>query len=143
MSDYEDKCKYYENLYKPKSSSSGSSTSGKSTTTKASGGSSTPCTTSSSSSSGSSSSSSGGVDSSAYAEMMEDRGQLQNLASVTRSSKREYDADVDTLSSEIGKLDSSSIVLSKVIEKLQAELSVDTYDVEYDNAINRVVNATP
>ncbi|MBO7424786.1 MAG: hypothetical protein J6U23_03855 [Clostridiales bacterium] len=138
MSDYEDKCKYYENLYKPKNSSSGSSGSGKTTTTtKTSGGSPSP------SSSGSSTGSSSSVDSSAYAEMMEDRGQLQNLASETRSSKREYDADVDTLSTEIGKLDSSSIVLSKVIEELQAELSVDTYDGEYDSAINNVVNATP
>ena len=82
-----------------------------------------------------------------YVRMLEDRGQLQTLASKARSSQSSYNNDVDTLSSALNSalnsLDVSSIVLSNAVSILQTELSVDTYDSEYNSAISSVVSHTP
>jgi len=143
MSDYEDKCKYYENLYKPKSSSSGSSGSGKSTTTKATSNSPQPCPTPTPTSSSSSSSSSDSVDSSAYVEMLEDRGQLQNLISNTRTSKTTYNTEVGTLSQSMTLIDNSSPVVEAMISHLNEVLGDDSYNQAYDSAITSVSNSMP
>ena len=125
---------YYRNLYAPKNTkSSGSS------------GSSNKKNTGSGGSSGSSGSSSSSSDDNNnwYAELMETRGQLNNLITNTRSSKGSYDGDIGTLKQAINTVDKSSPVVQNMLTYLTGLLGDQSYDNAYEDAISHVSRSMP
>ena len=125
---------YYRNLYAPKNTKSSSSSGSSNKKNTGSGG--------SSGSSGSSSSSSDD-NNNWYAELMETRGQLNNLITNTRSSKGSYDGDIGTLKQAINTVDKSSPVVQNMLTYLTGLLGDQSYDNAYEDAISHVSRSMP
>ena len=129
---------YYRNLYAPKNTKSSSSSGSSNKKNTGSGGSS-----GSSGSSSSSSSSSSDDNNNWYAELMETRGQLNNLITNTRSSKGSYDGDISTLKQAINTVDKSSPVVQNMLTYLTGLLGDQSYDNAYEDAISHVSRSMP
>ena len=136
MSDYEDKCKYYENLYKPKSSSSGSSGSGKSsTTTKKTNNSPQPCPTPTPSSS---SDSSYDEEEEARRIAEEQRSQVSALKTAVSTSKGLFNGDVSSINSFLGNLEDDSPIVGAFITLIEGKVGALSEDGSYQDLIDRL-----
>lgn len=69
-----------------------------------------------------------------------DREQLSALQSATRTSKRNFDSDISTLSNGIGLLDTDSPIVSAMVDYLNTQTNVDSIDSEYSTAISTISN---
>ena len=132
MGEYEDKVKYYENLYKPKSSTTNNSTktsnSVKTTTT----------TTTSASSSGSGSSSNYDEYMAAMDLLLEE---LRNLKAATKGSKYCYDNNISSLKSSVSTFDTYSPIMRALASWITSEIATFDCDSDYDEVINDIQHA--
>lgn len=138
MSDYEDKCKYYENLYKPKSSSSGSSGSGSgksSTTTKTTSNSPQPCPTPTPSSS---SDSNYDEEEEARRIAEEQRSQVSALKTAVSTSKGLFNGDVSSINSFLGNLEDDSPIVGAFVTLVEGKVSALSEDGSYQDLIDRL-----
>ncbi|MCR5804128.1 MAG: hypothetical protein K6G47_07675 [Clostridia bacterium] len=136
MGTYEDKCKYYENLYKPKSSSSGSSSGGKSsTTTKTTSNSPQPCPTPTPSSS---SDSSYDEEEEARRIAEEQRSQVSALKTAVSTSKGLFNGDVSSINSFLGNLEDDSPIVGAFVTLVEGKVSALSEDGSYQDLIDRL-----
>ena len=67
-----------------------------------------------------------------------DHEQLAALQSATRTSRRNFNSDIGTLSSGLGTLDTDSPIVSEMVSYLTDQCNVDSINGEYDSAIGTI-----
>jgi len=141
MGEYEEKVKYYENLYKPKSSTTNST---KTNGTKKNNTVKTTTATTTTTTSASSSSSDGGSSTNyddyiAAIELLLE--ELRNLKAATNGSKGIYDNNISSLRSSISTFDPYSPIMGALASWITNEIGTFDCDSRYDRVINDIQRA--
>lgn len=66
------------------------------------------------------------------------REKLNALLSATRTSRNDYNSDIESIYRELGKLDTSSLLLDSYREQIATFLSRNDYSGEFDYAIGQI-----